>query len=226
MTADIDKPVILEERNVIGKGLGAMRTSGMIPAVVHNHGQPSLHVMAKEMDMIKVYRAAGKHHPLELTVGDQNFLALIKDVHFNPVKRRMQHLVFQAIRRDEKVEAEVPVRLDGEIPAEKAGLMVLNQLDHLEVEALPKNLPDELVIDVTGLTELHDKVTVADVEVPEGVTILTDPEHPIVTVIEPRAHAAEEAEAAESEEVPEGEEAEAEGDGGEVSAEAEEQQPS
>jgi large subunit ribosomal protein L25 len=220
---NLDEPVKLQEREVLGKGLGKLRKDGLVPAVIHNHGQPSLHVMGSEIELVKVFHAAGKHHPLNLTVGSQSFLALIKDAHFNPVKRRMQHVVFQAIKRDEKVEAEVPLRLEGEIPAEKIGLMVLHQLDHVEIEALPGNLPDELVVDATKLAELHDKITVADLVVPSGVTIVTEADHPIATVVETKAMISEEEEAAEAAEGEEGEEVEgeeggetAEGEGGEA----------
>jgi large subunit ribosomal protein L25 len=205
MTTDVDKPLKLQERSTLGKGLSRLRHDGLVPAVIHNHGQPSVHVMAPELELERVYRVAGKHHPLQLEVGNQNFLALIKDVHFNPVKRRMQHVVFQAIKRDEKVEAEIPVRLEGEIPAEKVGLMILNQLDHVEVEALPQDLPDELVADAAKLAELGDKITVGDLAVPAGVTILAEPDHPIATVVETKAMMAEEETV--EEEVPEGEEA-------------------
>lgn len=184
---DLDKPVELTARSIVGKGLTNLRHEGFIPGVIHNHGQASLHVMAPSIELRKVYEAAGKHHPLQLKVGDQDFLALIKNVHRHPVKHDLRHVVFQAIRRDEKVEAEVPIRLEGDMPAERIGLIVLTQLDHVEVEALPQNLPDELVVDASVLAELHDKITVADIPVPEGVTILTAPEHPIANVVEPQA---------------------------------------
>jgi large subunit ribosomal protein L25 len=212
--SSVDQPVKLEERAVVGKGLNSIRKEGLIPAVIHNHGQDSIHVMATEKDLIRIYREAGKHHPLELHIGSQRFLALIKDVHFNPVKNQIQHVVFQAIRRDEKVEAEVPIRLRGDAPAEKVGLMLLHQLDTVEVEALPKNLPDELFADAEKLVELHDKITVADLEVPEGVTVLTEPDHPIASVVETKAQMSEEA-AEESAEGAEGAEAEA-GEGAEA----------
>ena len=223
--SDIDAPVKLAQREVVGKGLNHLRRDGTVPAVIHNHGQASIHVMALETELTRVYRQAGKHHPLNLEVGGDKYLALIKDAHFDPVKRRLQHVVFQAIRQDEKVEAEVPIRLEGDAPAEKVGLIILHQLDSVEIEALPKNLPDELVISAESLAELHDKITVGDLTVPSGVTILTDPEHPIATVAETRAQVAEEAEAeaAEGEEGAEVEAAEgAEGEtkGGEESAEA------
>jgi large subunit ribosomal protein L25 len=203
--ADVDAPVKLEQRAVVGKGLNKLRHDGAVPAVIHNHGAESIHVMGPEMELVKIYQAAGKHHPLNLEVGSDKYLALIKDAHFDPVKRRLQHVVFQAIKQDEKVEAEVPIRIEGDVPAEKVGLMLLHQLDAVEIEALPRNLPDELVVSADNLVELHDKITVADLLVPEGVTIITDPEHPIATVAESRAMAAEEAEAAE--EPAEGEEA-------------------
>lgn len=217
---DLDKPIDLQERTVVGKGLGELRREGLVPAVIHNHGQPSLHVMASETELGQIYRAAGKHHPVQLKVGSQDFLALIKDAHFNPVRRRLQHIVFQAIRQDEKVEAEVPIVLQGDIPAEKVGLMVLHQLDHVEIEALPKDLVDELVVDATKLIELGDKITVEDLVVPAGITILTEPDHPIATVVETKAQISEEdeeAEAAEDEEGAEGAEGEAT-EGGEAAA--------
>jgi large subunit ribosomal protein L25 len=210
--SDVDAPVKLDQRTVVGKGLNQLRHDGVVPAVIHNHGQESIHVMGPETELVKIYQAAGKHHPLNLEVGSDKYLALIKDAHFDPVKRRLQHVVFQAIRQDEKVEAEVPIRIDGEIPAEKIGLMVLRQLDEVEIEALPKHLPDELVVSAEALAELHDKITVGDLDVPDGVTILTDPEHPIATVVETRAQMAEEAEAeTEGAEAEEGAEEGAEG---------------
>jgi large subunit ribosomal protein L25 len=203
--ADVDAPVKLQQRAVVGKGLNKLRHDGVVPAVIHNHGAESIHVMGPETQLVKIYQAAGKHHPLNLEVGTDKYLALIKDAHFDPVKRRLQHVVFQAIKQNEKVEAEVPIRIEGEVPAEKVGLMLLHQLDAVEIEALPRNLPDELVVSAESLVELHDKITVGDLQVPEGVTILTDPEHPIATVAESRAMAAAEDEAAEDEAAAEGE---------------------
>src|SRR4029077_20108675 len=128
--------------------------------------------------------AAGKHHPLTLTLGKQTYMALIKDVDFDPKKHQMRHVVFNAIKQDEKVQTEVPVHLTGEVPAEKAGLMVISNLDSVEIEAYPKDLVDELNIDASGLVEIGDKLTVADLTVPSGVEILTEHEHPIATVEE------------------------------------------
>lgn len=192
--ANVDVIVKLTPRTVIGKGLNQLRRDGMIPGVIHNHGQESLHIMVPNTDLAKVYKEAGKHHPLQLEIGSDKHLALIKDVHYNPIKRSIEHVVFQAIRQNEKVEAEIPLHLEGEIPAEKVGLMVLRQLDTVVIEAFPRDLPDSFTVDATKLVELHDKLTVADIVIPEGVTILTDADHPIATVVETKAQMSEEAE--------------------------------
>lgn len=183
----------LQERAVIGKGLTGLRASGQIPAVIHNHGGQSIHVMADAITLRKVYATAGKHHPVELKVGGKQHLALIKDADFEPTKHGLRHIVFQAIKQNEAVEAEIPVvfMADTEIPAERKSLLVLKQLDHVEVKALPKDLPDELVVDPSILEEVGDSLTVADLKVPEGVTVLTE-EHTQIAVVEmPRDQIAE-----------------------------------
>jgi large subunit ribosomal protein L25 len=208
--AILDKPLDLSERTTVRKGLGQLRREGMTPGVIHNHGETSILIVAPEVELTKIYHAAGKHHPLEIKVGSDKYLALIKDAHFNPVKRRLEHVVFQAINRNEKVQAEVPIHLEGEAPAEKIGLMVLRQLDSVQIEAFPRNLPDEFKVDATKLAELHDAITVADLQVPEGVTILTEADYPIARVAETPAQVSEEAEA-EGEEAAGGNEESADG---------------
>jgi large subunit ribosomal protein L25 len=199
-----DIALSLQERTVEGKAVKHLRKEGMTPAVIHDHGKPSRIVMAPYGDIWKVYQEAGKHHPLALTLGKDQYMAIIKDVDFDPKKHQMRHVVFNAIKQDEKVETEVPVILDGEIPAEKAGLMVITNLDHIDIEALPRDLIDELRVDASGLTEIGDKITVADIKVPHGVTILTELEHPIATIEETKAQISEEAETVEGEEAAEG----------------------
>lgn len=182
----------LAERKVVRKGLRGLRESGQIPAVIHNHGQESIHVMGDATQMQKTYSAAGKHHPVQLTVGKEQHLALIKDVDFEPAKHRMRHIVFQAIKQNEETEAEVPITFkEVEIPAEKASLLVLKQLDRVQVKALPRDLPDELVIDPSTLAEVGDSLTVADLKLPEGVTVLSDPVTQVAVVEMPKDQLAE-----------------------------------
>ncbi len=189
-----DISLALEKREVIRKGLNQLRADGFTPAVIHDHGKESVHVMAKAGEALKVFNVAGKHHPVNLTIGSQKYMALIKDIDYEPRKHTVRHIVFNAIKADEKQQTEVPVHLTGEIPAEKAGLMVIRQLDVVEIEALPKDLIDELTVDASQLAEIGDKVTVADIKLPAGVEMLTELEHPIAVIEETKAQMSEEAE--------------------------------
>lgn len=190
----------VEKREIIGKAVRQLRRDGIVPAVIHDHGKESQHVMASASEITKAYQSAGKHHPVNLTLGSKKYMALIKDVDFEPRKHTVRHVVFNAIAANEKQQTEVPVHFtEGEIPAEKTGYMVIRQLDAVEIEALPKDLIDEITIDASTLVEIGDKLTVGDITVPSGVKILTEADHPIAVVEETKAQMSEEAESAEDE---------------------------
>jgi large subunit ribosomal protein L25 len=193
IVTDKDISVTLEKRTVVRKGLKGLRSEGKVPAVIHNHGSDSMHVVGEYRPLVKVFNEAGKHHPVEVVVDGKKHLALIKEADFEPVKHILRHVVFQAIRRDEKATADIPVVLAGgdDIPALKRSLIILSHADTIQVEALPKDLPDTLEADATVLAEEGDRLTVADLKVPAGVTILTDPEHVIATVETPKDQIAE-----------------------------------
>jgi len=208
----------VEERTELGKAARRLRHDGIMPANVYERGQPSVAVKVPFNVMTKVYHQAGKHHPIELHVGKTKKLAMIKDVDVDPTKGTLRHIAFHAIKQNEKVEAEVPVRLTEDIPAEKASLMVLTPTSEVMVEALPGNLPDEFLVDASSLQEIGDRLTVADMKAPEGVEIISDPELVLAYVEEPKDQiAAAAAEAAEAEEeTAEGAEAKVDAEHGEV----------
>lgn len=185
----------VEPRRVLGKAVKQLRREGHVPAVIHDHGKPSVAVQAPYLAMYKVYQQAGKHHPVELHVEGHKYTALIKAASFEPKKNQLSHLVFNAVNKNQKVEAEVPVRArydeGNEVsPAERVGLIVLEQLDAVEVKAVPDKIPDVLEYDGEKLVEVGDHATVADLIVPEGVEVLTEAEHAVATVYEPSALAA------------------------------------
>ena len=139
----------LEPRKIIGKAVKHLRKAGQVPAVIHDHGKDSLHVQGDYTAMFKVWQQAGKHHPVQLKTGDMIFTALIKSVDFDPQKHMLTHVVFNAVDKNQKVEAEIPVhpRYDEgneSSPAERNGLIVLTQLDAVAVRAVATKLPDYL----------------------------------------------------------------------------------
>ncbi len=219
--SDQDIMVTLQSRAEVGKAVKQLRKDGQIPAVIHDHGKESIHVKASFIELTKVYRQAGKHHPVHLTVDGKKYLAIIRDADFEPRKNQLRHIVFNAIEQNKPVETEVPIVFQGDPEAEKVGFMVLRQLDNVDVKALPKDLPDEVVVDISGLAEVGDKLHVSDIVVPAGVTILTELEHPVAMVDEPRSLAAAQAEEDEAA-AAEAAEAAGEGEGGDAPADAKE----
>jgi large subunit ribosomal protein L25 len=228
-----DIVIELEPREVTGKAVKHLRKEGLVPAVIHDHGKESVVVTGEYMALVKAYSKAGKHHPVNIRAGKQQYVALIRSVDFDPKKHKLRHIVFNAVKANEKVTAEIPVRIkyaegNEATPAERAGLIVLSQLDSVEVDAVPSKLPELLEFDGEKLVAVGDHATVADLIAPEGVTIKTDLDHPLATVFEPAAlqaaneataGGAEDTDATEAEtEAAEGEAAEA----GEGDAKAEE----
>jgi large subunit ribosomal protein L25 len=185
----------VEPREVTGKSVKHLRTSGHVPAVIHDHGKASVIVQGDAVAMLKAYRAAGKHHPIQLKAGSKTYTAMIKTAEFEPRKHRLNHIVFNAVSATQKVEAEVPIHpqyAEGNeaSPAERAGLMVLSTAESTIVEALANKLPDVLYYDAEKLVEVGDHVTIADLIVPEGVEVKAEATHGIASVFEPSAVAA------------------------------------
>lgn len=181
----------VSERKELGKAVKALRRAGFVPANMYEKGKESVALSAPIGEITKVYHAAGKHSSVELDVEGKKHLAMIRDIDIDPVKGTLRHVGFHAVKRNQKVEAEVPVRIDGEIPGQKLGLLFLQNLDTVQISALPANLPEELLIDGAKLAEEGDKVTVADLKVPEGVEVLTDSETMVADLQVPRDQIAE-----------------------------------
>lgn len=185
----------LEIRETIGKRLRGLRQNGLVPAVIHDHGKDSITVQGEYNVVQKAVHRAGKNHIVALNAGGKKFTALIKDVSLDPRKNTITHVVFNAVKANEKVDAAVPVHIkydegNDASPAERAGLIVLHNAETVEVEALPKDLPDALYYDGEKLVATGDQATVADLDVPKGVDVKTEESTVLATVFEPSALAA------------------------------------
>ena len=163
----------IQERELHGKKLAGLRKQGLVPGVVYGADMEAMSVQAVEGELVKVVKAAGRHTPVQLA-GKKRRIAMIKDVDRDPVKHTIRHISFHAVRADEPVTAEVPIRLvgEGESVAEKNGLVILQALEQLEVKALPMELPEALEVSIVELAEAGDRVTVGDITVPVGVEIV------------------------------------------------------
>ncbi len=169
------------------------RKSGLVPAVIYGRhlGNPqNLQLDAKELKLA-LGKTSGEHVlvDLEITGGDKT-LALIQDVQHQPLTRAILHVDFHALRADEKMHTTVPVVCFGEPSGVKNSGGVLEQLlRSIEVECLPKDLPESIVINVEKL-EIGDAIHIKDLALPEGVSALGNPD---VSVLHVAAPAVEEA---------------------------------
>lgn len=163
----------IQSRDVHGKKVARLRREGLVPGVVYGAGIEPMSVQAAAGETDKVVAAAGKHTPVHLT-GSKRRIAMIKSVDRDPVKHTIRHVAFHAVRADEPVVAEVPIRLvgEGESAAERNGLVVLQAIEKIEVKALPMELPEALEISIVELAEAGDRVTIGDIKLPKGVEIV------------------------------------------------------
>ncbi len=187
-----------EERTVLGKKVKALRRDGLVPAVVYERGKDSDNIVIEYMPLTHAWHKAGKNHVIQLEYGKKKRPTLIQHVTLDPVKGRIAHVAFHAIKMNEKVEAEVPVRLVGNAPAAQKGLIVHQNMESVLVKGLPADIPDAIELDISGISEPTDDLKVEALTIPATVELLTETDHMLVSVIVPRA----EVEAAQAEEVP------------------------
>jgi large subunit ribosomal protein L25 len=182
----------LSERTMTGKKAAKLRREGLIPSVVYGGKAEPLSTQSAKVETTKVAYAAGKHTPVHLVIDGKKKLAIIKNIDIDPVKHAVRHIEFHTIKQNEAIVTEVPIVLtgEGESAAERAGLIVLQALERVNVKALPSNLPESLELSIVNLTTADDKLTLADITLPAGVEfadVEQDKELVIANVYEPSA---------------------------------------
>lgn len=184
--------------------VNAARSEGKVPGVFYLKNEKNIPIEVEALDLRPlVYTSESRIVNLELNDGTSE-LCVLREVQFDPITDSIMHFDLMGLIRGQKVVFEVPVLLEGTPVGVKAGGVLTQILHRVEVECMPKDLPQHISIDVTHL-EAGDTLQVGALEI-EGVDILTDPEQPLAVV----AHARAEAEAEAEEELGAEEEAEPE----------------
>jgi large subunit ribosomal protein L25 len=173
-----------EERTVIGKGVKAMRREGKIPAVMYGKGQQALPLTLDKLETMRALYEAGASTLIDLHVAKDVHPVLIREVQRDVLTNDLLHVDFLKVVMSELIRTTVPIDLIGEAPAVKSlGGLLVTELDEVEVEALPADLPESFVVDLSVLAEIDDAIAVSDIEVGEKVKILTEPETTIARII-------------------------------------------
>ena len=186
----------LEKREVTGKKLKSLREKGLIPSVIFGGGKEPFLMASEYVATEKVLLGAGYHSPIDLMVDGKKRLAIVENVDIDPVTRQIINIEFRAISAREAVVATTPVVIVNfeESEASKTYHFAMNQsIDEIDVKAKPADLPKELTIDASKLTELDDKLTVADIVLPAGVELADkelSTEQVVASLYDPAAEAA------------------------------------
>lgn len=189
-------------REVIGKKVKNLRRDGELPAIVYGHNIEPISISLDYLEASKTLDAISPSALVVLEIEGEKHYTLVRDKQRNPVRRTIIHVDFQAVSLTETVRADVTINLIGEAPAIETYLGILvPSLEQLSIECLPTDLPDSIDVDISGLEEIGDSLLVSDIQAPEGVEILSDPDDVVVVVI---AQAAEEVEEEEEIELEEG----------------------
>ena len=184
-----------------------------IPAVVYGMGMDPISISVPRRDLRKALSgSAGMNTILDLDVDGTTYPAIVKDMQRDPVRRTVRHVDFIQIDLSAEITVSVPVRLEGHAKAvsDEGGLVDLNR-NELEIATTPRNIPDEIVVDVSAM-DMDSTITIGDLELPDGVAATGEPEWAVVTVLTMRTPVLDEEDAAA--EAAEGEAAEGEADDG------------
>lgn len=184
----------LNKRSEQGSKAKALRKAGLVASVIYGAGEPVL-TSSVYNETEKALSAVGYHSPVELQIDGQVQLAIVKSVAIDPVSRRVMNIEFQAVSESEVVEASAPIVVKDfdKSEAAKKHYTLLQVLEEVAVKAKPSQLPKELIIDGSKLNDVEDRLTLADIEMPNGVELVdaaTASEAIVANVYDPAAEAA------------------------------------
>lgn len=181
----MSKQVALAAKARAGSGKGearSLRRIGRVPAVAYG---TELTATPLSVDGRELFHAlntdAGRNAIIRLDIDGTEYLTIARELHRHPIRRDVLHVDFVAIDRNRVIQVDVPIHLAGEAAGASEGGVVEQPLYTLSVEVLPLSVPDEIVLDISDM-QVGDVKRVEDLDLPEGVTALEDPERTIVSV--------------------------------------------
>lgn len=175
-----------QPRALIGRKVKQLRRQGLVPIIVYGAVDEPVALQVQERSLERTLQAGGGSQLVQLQVeGGSAHNVLVRDLQRHPVRRSILHADFYAINMQEKQQVAIPLVSINTPATLVGGLMVLQSLDAVEIEALPSDIPGTIEVDVTELT-LEKDLTVADLLAIEGVEFVSDPEESIFTMVASR----------------------------------------
>ncbi|MDC7227045.1 MAG: 50S ribosomal protein L25 [Spirochaetales bacterium] len=161
-------------------GAKKVRGSGRIPAVIYGHNEPVV-ISVDEREFTNKFEKISENTIITINVDKNSYSVLVKDFQDDILTSKIQHIDFYEIEKGKTLKTNVPVHVEGSAKGVREGGLLDVRLHELEVECLPKDIPESVTVDVSDL-EAGDAIHVADVPVPDGVKVLNMPEQTVVSV--------------------------------------------
>ena len=187
-----------------GRSARILRNNGIIPANYYYKGEENINLSVVKLEFLKSLRSG--HRIFEINLRGSTQYVMLKEIQYHPVTDDIIHIDLMRIRRDEKITISVPLVLEGAATGVKEGGVMMQNLTSIEINCLPADVPEQIVIDVSDL-EMHASLKVEDLEVSEELEILTSSDLTVVSCQPPKEEVEEEPEEEEVE-LEEGEEPE------------------
>jgi large subunit ribosomal protein L25 len=161
----------------------ALRKAGKLPAVFYGPKEKATSITIPTKDFIKAFRQAGESSVVILKEGSDEHETLIYEVDVHPLTGAPRHADFYVIEKGKKVKVHVPLVFEGVSPAVKdLGGILVKVLRELEIEASPKDLPHEVKVDISSLSELNSVIMAKDIKIPASVTLIAHAEEIVASI--------------------------------------------
>ncbi len=179
-------------RKEVGKKVNKLRQSGLLPAVLYGPGlKENFNLEIDSKEFIKVFQETGRSSFLQLEVEKESgnrptvFLVLTHDIQKDPLSLSLSHVDFYQPSSTKEIKVRIPLAFKGEAGAvNNLGGTLVKNIQEIQVQALPQNLPHEIVVNLDSLNELGKTILIKDLLLPPGVKIIKNPEEIVVQVME------------------------------------------
>lgn len=180
----MEKNVInAKKRDIKGKKPGVLRREGLVPGVIYGHKSDPTPIVINARELNRALVGLTSSSIVSLNVDGTEHSALIREKQRDYLRNQIIHIDFQVLALDEKIRTRIEIALSGVAPAVKDfGGVVLTEKEYIEVEALPKDLPERIVVALDSLKEIGANIRIKDLDISDKVTVLDDEEEVIVSV--------------------------------------------
>ncbi len=183
----MDKVVInATNRTVKGKQVSALRREAKLPGVIYGHKMDPVAITMELKESTRVLNNTTSSSVIYINLDGKEYSVLVREKQRDVLKNRFIHVDFQAVSQTEKIRAAVSIEIVGTAPAVKDyNGVVVEGVNSVQVEALPKDLPERFSVDISGLKQIGDSITLRDIAAPKGVDVLDSLDEMVILITPP-----------------------------------------